>query len=93
VTVKIKLIPTLSHCIETAAKAEYEKSLRQLLVGENDRRELPERVDMLTRFLSTADFRKLRKESERYLLEGKQVKFLVYQEGSSIRCKMEVPGN
>ncbi|MEW6142126.1 MAG: hypothetical protein AB1597_03075 [Chloroflexota bacterium] len=92
-TVKIVLIPTLSHCIETAAKAEYEKSLRQLLAEGNDRRELSERVEVLTRFLSTADFRKLRMESERYLLEGQQVKFLVYQEDGVIRYRMEMPGD
>jgi len=89
VTLKIELIPTLSHCIETVAKAEYERSMRQLLAGVNDSQQLSERVEVLARFLRTADFKKLRAESEKYLLKGNIVKFLVYQEDGAVKYRME----
>ncbi len=88
-TLKIELIPTLSHCIETVAKAEYERSMRQLLAGINDSQQLSERVEVLAGFLRTADFRKLRAESEKYLLEEKMVKFLVYQEDGAVKYRIE----
>jgi len=40
---KIDLLPTLSQCIETVAKKEYDETVRQLLAsGEHDRKLLEE---------------------------------------------------
>jgi hypothetical protein len=40
--------------------------------------------------LETADFKKLRAESERHLAEGKSVRFTVYLEDGVPGCQMQV---
>jgi len=40
--------------------------------------------------LETADFKKLRAESEKYLAEGKIVRFTVYLENGVPGCQMQV---
>lgn len=77
---KIELVPTLSHCIETVARKEYEETVRRLLAGEHNGK-LLETAELLENFLETADFKKLRSESERHLVEGKNVRFTVYWRG------------
>ena len=44
--------------------------------GRKDRK-LEDRIELLRMFLETADFRKLRAESEKHLIEGKNVKFVL----------------
>lgn len=87
---KIDLVPSLSQCIETVAKKEYDDTVRQLLAsGEHDRK-LIEIVGLLKNFLETADFKRLRVESERHLVEGRYVKFVVYAEGGVPRYEMRI---
>lgn len=57
---------------------EYRQTLRQLLSMEGESKELRERVDLLRAFLATADFKKLRRESEKYLAEKRRVTFVLY---------------
>jgi hypothetical protein len=85
----IQLQPDLSHCIEAVARNEYERGLRSLLAGKGDEH-LAERTDLLRLFLETADFSDLRRQSERYLLEGKKVAFLVYMDGGVLRYELRV---
>ncbi len=87
---KIDLVPTLSQCIETVAKKEYDETVRQLLASGEGNEELHERAELLRSFLETTDFRRLRSESERYLVEGRRVKFVVYSEGGATKCDMQV---
>jgi len=49
--------------------------------GREDKK-LEERIELLKAFLESVDFKKLRSQNERYLLEGKRVKFIIrWKEG------------
>ena len=87
---KIELIPDLKHCIETVANREYATVLRQLLTPEKGNKELEEKVEILRLFLESADFKQLRAESERRLVEGKKVLFAVYLEKDELKYEMRV---
>jgi len=86
----IELIPTLSQCIETVAKKEYDGIVRQLLASGGHSRKLFEIAGLLKNFLETADFKKLRAESEKHLVEGSRVKFIVYIEEGVPKCNMQI---
>ncbi len=87
---KIELVPTLSQCIETVANKEYNETVRQLLASGEHNRKLLEIVGLLKNFLETADFKKLRAESERHLVEGRYVKFVVYFDGGITKYDTQV---
>jgi len=65
---RVELIPDLSHCIETAAREEYEDMLKQLLGTRQANKGLQKRLEILKLFLQTADFKRLRTESKHYLI-------------------------
>ena len=73
----IEIEPELSACVETKAKREYQKTLSQLL-NKGEEKQLQQRLEILRLFLKTTDFKKLRKEYEPHLIEGKQVKFILH---------------
>lgn len=77
VTIRIELIPTVSHCIETVAKKEYWKSVDEYLKKREEDNKLEEKIELLRSFLETADFGILRRQSEKHLMNGKQVKFTI----------------
>ena len=77
---KIELIPDLEHCIETVVKREYATVLKQLLAPGHTDNKLQEKAEILRSFLETADFKSLRSESERQLMEGGRVRFVIYLE-------------
>jgi len=91
--VRIELKPDLSHCIETLSKKEYERTLNLLLKKEGSLdEELGEKLEVLRWFLESTDFSDLRGQYERYLSEGKEVKFLIYSEEGKASYKMIVEG-
>lgn len=78
----VELSPSFSHCIEATARDEFGNVSRTMIQGASDSDVLEERFELLKAFLETADFKKLRCESEKYLIQGKSVKFEIYwQEG------------
>ena len=78
----IELFPSLSHCIETTARDEFWNSVNQYMKGGQKDKKLEERIELLKSFLESMDFKKLRSQSERHLIEGKQVKFVIsWKEG------------
>ena len=77
---KVELIPDLSHCIETVARREHTAVSTQLLTLDKRNKEMEEKLEILRLFLETANFKKLRAESEKRLMEGKKVKFMVYRD-------------
>lgn len=78
----IELIPSLSHCIETTAREEFWNSVNQYMKGGQKDKKLEERIQLLKSFLESVDFKKLRSQSERYIVEGKRVKFVIsWKEG------------
>ena len=74
---EIKLEPSLSNCIETVAKREYERVLSILLKGDQEDRQLEEELELLRLFLESADFSQLRSLSEDLLLDGRCVEFIL----------------
>jgi len=75
--VKIELVPTLDLCIEGTARQEYLKSADEYMQSGKKDKKLEEKIELLRMFLETADFRKLRAESEKHLIEGKKVRFIL----------------
>jgi hypothetical protein len=73
----IELFPSLSQCIETTARKEFWNSVDQYMEGGQEDKKLEERIELLKAFLESMNFKKLRSQSERYLVEGQQVKFVI----------------
>jgi hypothetical protein len=86
----IELFPSLSHCIETTASEEFWNSVNQYMEGRQEDRKLEDRIKLLKAFLESMDFKKLRSKSERYLIEGKQVKFVIFWENGKTSYEMVV---
>jgi len=57
--------------------------------GQEDKK-LEGRIELLKAFLESMDFKKLRSQSERYLVEGKQVKFVISWKANRLDCQMTV---
>jgi len=74
----IELFPSLSHCIETTAKEEFWSSVNEYAQSNQEDEKLEQKIELLKAFLESMDFGKLRSESEKYLLQGKTVKFVIY---------------
>ena len=87
--IKIEIEPELSACVETKAKREYQKTLSELL-RKGEERELQERLETLRFFLEATDFKELRKEYERHLIEGRRVKFILYLEKGKPKYEMKI---
>ena len=87
---KIELVPDLSHCIETVAKRQHAELAHTLLASAGGNKELQEKLEILRLFLETADFKKLRSEAEKQLIEGRKVRYLVYLEGGVPKYEMAV---
>jgi hypothetical protein len=82
---EIRLEPTLSGCIETVAKREYERILSVLLKARDEDPRLAEELELLRLFLESADFGELRSRSDEFLLAGGRVEF-------RLRSTKEMPG-
>jgi hypothetical protein len=90
--VPIDLKPSLSSCIETLSKKEYERALNLLLKKRSVDEELGERLEALRQFLEATDFSDLRSQYEDYLTEGKKVTFQIYFEEGKVSHKLIVRG-
>ena len=86
----IELEPNLSSCIETLAKREYKKALSTILKAGTENEELSERLEVLRLFLESTDFGALRSRYEKYLEEGKKVRFRIYSAKGKVNCKLTV---
>lgn len=84
----VELKPSLSSCIETLSKKEYERTLNLLLKKGPVDEELGERLEVLRSFLESADFGHLRSQYEGYITEGKEVTFLIYPEEGKVSYKL-----
>ena len=88
----LELVPTLTSCIETTAKREFARSRDEYLSKGEEDGALVERLRILVMFLESADFRKLRSESESHLTEGRTVRFVVCSQGAEIVDPYEESG-
>ncbi len=75
--------------METQAKRRYNQIASELL-NEGEEGELAVKLETLRLFLESADFNKLRSESEKHLVEGKKVKFIVHLEEGKPKYEMKV---
>lgn len=87
---QVELMPDLEHCIETLARLEYQQSVSKYLRQEGVDQELEARIELLRLFLETANFRELRRESEKYLMEGKRVKFVIALCGGKLTYELKI---
>jgi hypothetical protein len=87
---RIELVPTLDLCIEGTARQEYKKSADEYMRKGKKDRKLEEKIELLRTFLETADFRKLRAESEKHLIEGKKVRFILTSGKGKPKCEMKI---
>ncbi|MBC7246195.1 MAG: hypothetical protein H5T73_00235 [Actinobacteria bacterium] len=72
------------HCVETAARTEYDGIMRALLREGGDDEELGERLELLREFLVSADFAALRGLCEERFLRGERVRFFLRREGDGL---------
>jgi len=81
---KIELKPAYStveipgKCIKCLAEQEYGDCLRELLKGEEGKKELEERFEALLSLLKSPELARLRDESEKRLGDGKEVKLTIH---------------
>ena len=73
----IELFPSVSHGIETTARNEFSNSANQYMEGGQKDKNLGEKIELLKAFLESADFKRLRSDSERHLIQGKRVRFVI----------------
>jgi len=72
------------------AKREYEKALNTILKVGTENEELSERLEVLRLFLESADFGDLRSQYEKYLEEGKKVKFRIDSIKGKVKYRLTV---
>ena len=87
----IELVPELEACVETQAKRQYNQVLSELL-KKGEEPELAEKLELLRLFLEAADFNRLRSESEKHLVAGKKVKFILHLEKGRPEYEMKIAG-
>lgn len=88
--VEIELEPDLSSCVQTLAKSEYNRLMRELLTSDEEDAEVQERLETLRIFLESTDFSELRSRYEPYLVQGKRVRFRLRQAAGQAECRMEI---
>ena len=86
--VRIMLVPDTSHCIETVAKMEYRELMHSCLRTGTANAYSAEKMELLHDFLEAADFKALRKQSDEYLLEGKNVSCIIYRDKDALKWEM-----
>ncbi len=90
IIVEIELVPTLALCIEGTARQEFKKCADEYMLHGKKDRKLEEKIEMLRMFLETANFHKLRAESEKHLVEGKKVRFVLTPDKGRPRYEMKI---
>ena len=86
----IELVPDLSHCIETIARREHKQTVKEMLGADVLDEVLAEKAEILRLFLNGTDLRRLRAESEKHLIEGREVKFVIFLKDGEIDYQMIV---
>jgi len=74
----IELLPSLSHCVETVAREEFWSLVNKYMESVQEDKEAESNIELLKAFLESMDFRRLRRESEEHLTQGRTIKFVVY---------------
>jgi hypothetical protein len=90
IKVYVELEPTPSTCIETLARRAYEQTLSRILEEQGEGEDLLERLELLRLFLESTDFGHLRSQYERYLTEGRRVKFIIHSSEGKVSYEFMV---
>lgn len=85
---EIVLPVTAEHCIEAATRRAHRDAVAEYFAA--DSREALLKGDLLARFAQAADFPRLRRESEAHLLAGREVRFVIYEDGAAVKHRLEV---
>jgi len=85
---EIVLPVTVEHCIETATRQAHRDCMTEYFASDSGEALL--KSDLLARFAQAADFPRLRQESESPLLEGREVRFVIYEDGAAVKYRLEV---
>lgn len=88
--VYIELEPNLSNCIETLVKKEYRQTLNRILKEKVEDEQLFERLEVLRLFLESTDFSYLRSQYEKYLTEGKRIRFKIHSRDEKVSYELIV---
>lgn len=92
----IDLVPGYStedipgKCLKCLAEQKLDTCLRELLRKEGEDKPVQRRYEALLAFLQSPESEKLRKESEQYLADGKQVTVSVCLEDGKPRYELRV---
>lgn len=86
----VELFPSLDHCIESTAREEFWNSVNGYPEGGRGDKDLEERIEILKCFLEVTDFRKLRSQSEKHLIEGRKVRFVICRLEGRLDCQIMV---
>ena len=87
---RIELTPDLSNCIKTVARREYDNLVSDYLQTGEKAQGFEEKIELLRTFLESADFKKLRSESEKHLLKGQNIKFILHQEDNEAKWELKI---
>ena len=80
---KIELEPAYStvklpgKCVKCLAEQQYGDCLKQLLKGEDAKKELEDRFEAVLSLLKSPELAHLRDEAEKHLADGKRVKLII----------------
>ena len=80
---RIELEPAYStiklpgKCIKCLAEQKYGDCLKQLLQGEDSKKELEDRFEAILSLLKSPELASLRDEAEKHLADGKKVKLII----------------
>jgi hypothetical protein len=86
----IEIFPTLTCCIETRAREEFQNAVGRYMKGGREDQELERKIELVRAFLESADFKELRARSEKHLVQGENVKFVICPNEGKSSYKMVV---
>ena len=79
----------MGRCIETAARQRHRRLVEQMLQSASASALEAQEADLLRVFLETADFPRLRAQSEAVMAEGRRVVFEIVDDGEGVSWQME----
>ena len=80
-------------CLKCLAEQHLDGCLRQLLIEQEENKEVQTRYSTLLSFLQSASSKKLRDDTEKYLAEGKDVKVKISSRSGEMKYELEVNDN
>ncbi|MBI5444427.1 MAG: hypothetical protein HY900_24855 [Deltaproteobacteria bacterium] len=86
---QVVLTATRERCVESAARDEYRSCHDACIRTDSPPPELADRLEILGRFLQSADFPALRRRSELLFSSGRTVRFALWLKEQGVRWRVE----